>query len=1115
MSFRAHIQPILVFLCLMALVWQGCNVSSGGDGGAAGRGGGDTINLALTTANDARTIVTGGNNLVIQLTVTDNAGNGISGSEVRFTTTAGTLTADGLTESTDTTDANGVATATLTSSNTVETARVTAEVSGFSQAIRISFVSGDPASVSLSAVPNVLAPGATTTVRVVVRDANSLPVEGVTVSLSIPTNSSGGLLNPTSGTTGSSGEVLAEYTAGSLLGTDVVQGTIGTLSDTVEISVQTTKIIPTNIQLFVSPSPQLDTDKDPKGVDCAQSVTLTARVTDDSNNVIQGVEVAFSSDFGSIGVLNAATDADGLARAGLDICGDPTNRPIGDATNPPITATATAGSLEDTEEIAVTGTTVTVSGANSAVRSDTETLSLAVLLRDAAGDGIADKAINLESGLGNTLPASVTTDANGQATFDYTPVNSGTDIITARALGAIGSLNLTVSAADFRFILEDVNGNGVLDAGEDLNANNTLDNKIPAEVLLNVDQIIRIRWVGEDGSPQSNQLINFSTTRGTLTQLAPGSNTTDANGVASMVIRSDNAGRAVITASANTAGGPSSQISTEFVATNPTTLFLQAAPTTVGVNLNGVTDQKSIVTAIVRDPNGNLVKNQTVRFLLNDTTGGTIFPAQAETDSFGRASTVYTAGATPSAQDGVIIDAEVLGQIDAGCDPAADDPGGACDRVTLTVAKQQMFVVLGTGNDIVKDGELYRKPYTVLVTDVNGNPIANATVELNLYPTRYEKGFYTRFYDETGECVGWGKVRTVTPAATLFPSPDNVDQACDNEDLNRNGFLDVDLGEDVNNNGSLEPANPAAPLGTVTTNENGFGFFNVSYAREFTWVEVEIEARATVGGSEGFSTARFFLPGLASDFDDCDVAPPGLYSAYGQATSCGCDELDDPTCPVVTSLRPVQFAQVSPGDFIPAAGGTANAVEFSISGGGGVSYQVFLVGDSAGTLRTSLQDPATDPTIQVGDVINVNAGDTFFLVALPNQFTNPRTLSFYATDDTTGIFSEQEDVIQDAATDVSLTRTAGPSPVPNLGATLTFTVSGGTGSTYTVSTDVGDFDRIGGIAITPTATINVDPGVAFNLVVQQNNTGAVRTITLTAVDGLAPNLTDTLTIDQE
>jgi adhesin/invasin len=305
-------------------------------------------------------------------------------------------------------------------------------------------------------------------------------------------------------------------------------------------------------------------------------------------------------------------------------------------------------------------------------------------------------------------------------------------------------------------------------------------------------------------------------------------------------------------------------------------------PTTLGVNATGSTAQQSVITAIVQDAAGNLVGGREVRFLLMDTTGGTIFPAAAVTDDFGRASTVYTAGAVPSAQDGVTIQATVTGT-------------AVVQQVKLTVARQALFVILGTGNLLqALSSTQYAKPYSALVTDANGNPVANATIELSVLPTRYQKGVYELIFDDTN-CMGWAK------------GPSTI--TCPNEDLNLNGALDRDedrngncvldpgedlnqdnvlgRGEDFNGNCVLDPGNVATTVpGTVVTDASGFAFFNVVYAKEFTWVEVALEARTTVAGSASSSQVVFFLSGLLSDFSDCNVPPPGVVSPYGMAATC-------------------------------------------------------------------------------------------------------------------------------------------------------------------------------------------------------------------------------------
>jgi Bacterial Ig-like domain (group 1) len=277
------------------------------------------------------------------------------------------------------------------------------------------------------------------------------------------------------------------------------------------------------------------------------------------------------------------------------------------------------------------------------------------------------------------------------------------------------------------------------------------------------------------------------------------------------------------------------------------------------VNAADSADQQSIITAIVRDPNNNPVKNQTVSFSLTDVSGGRISPASAITDSFGRASTVYTAGPTPSAQDGVVIDARV-----------AD----ATDRVTLTVAQQAFFITLGTGNTITEPNSTsYLYPYQVLVTDVNSNPVSGVKVELSLFPIQYRKGFYVPLLDkETDGFIRW------TPKVRI---------TCPNEDNNRNGILEEEKGEDVNENGRLDPGNVATVPTFVTTGSDGIAHFDIDYPQDHAnWATVELEARTAVVGSESSAKATFILPIVDADVSNEDIIPPGVDSPFGTVADC-------------------------------------------------------------------------------------------------------------------------------------------------------------------------------------------------------------------------------------
>src|SRR5690606_8866239 len=246
------------------------------------------------------------------------------------------------------------------------------------------------------------------------------------------------------------------------------------------------------------------------------------------------------------------------------------------------------------------------------------------------------------------------------------------DTISATALGISATASVAVSNVAFTFSAPVTN------------------TEIPLNTLMDV-----VVNYSQGGGGLPGETIEFSTTRGTLSM---GTAVTDASGNATVQVSSTNAGPALLTAKIQS-NGTTIQRAVEFVATVPATLELQASPFTVATN------DQSTITAIVRDATGNLVKNQTVNFVLTDTSNGSLSVAQAVTNSQGRAQTCYNAGSSTSAVDGVRIDATVAGT-------------AVTDFVELTVAKREVFISLGTGNEIEEPNTAqYRKEWVIQVTD--------------------------------------------------------------------------------------------------------------------------------------------------------------------------------------------------------------------------------------------------------------------------------------------------------------------------------------------------------------------------------------------------------------
>ena len=568
---------------------------------------------------------------------------------------------------------------------------------------------------------------------------------------------------------------------------------------------------------MLTSSPQIPSDG-------TAAATISALVRDQNNNVMPDVTVVFTSNSGALAVSQPGkTDANGVVTATLNTAGDPTNRAI--------TVSGLAGSnTQATVTVNVIGTSLTITGPSSLPLGSSGNYS--VVLTNAGSVGIGNQNIAIKSAKANGLSATqLTTDAQGRAAFTMSATNGGADTVTATALGISANQPVAVSSDAFKFTTP----------------------AAATEVSLGSNVVITVQWQ-QNGTGVANQPINFASTRGTLNA---SSVNTDGTGSASVTISANNAGPAVITAvnPSNT----SVQLQIEFVATTPASLELQAEPFTVPTN------GQSTLTAIVRDAAGNLVKNQSVNFVLTDTTGGSLSVAQARTDSQGRAQSFYNASNTTSRVDGVVVTATVQGL------PAVTD------TAALTVAQREVFISIGTGNEISEPNTAqYLKQWVIQITDAQGNGVDLVDVDVSILSERYWDGI--RVYN--------GVIWATTPGSEALPL-----LGCPDEDINRNGTLDP--GEDLNNNKRIEAGNIASVAAhdvggsTVKTDKNGFALVDVYYPQEFAyWLEVTLEARTSVQGSEFSRRTTFVLPGLASDFNKEDVQPPGLFSPFGTDGLC-------------------------------------------------------------------------------------------------------------------------------------------------------------------------------------------------------------------------------------
>jgi hypothetical protein len=542
---------------------------------------------------------------------------------------------------------------------------------------------------------------------------------------------------------------------------------------------------------------------------------ITALVRNSSNQFMTGVPVVFSANNnGSLLITQATTDDSGMATATLSTVGDPSIRSI--------TVSALAGSITSTVNVGVSGSTLAVQGPPGLTQAQAGTFTATLL--DAGGKAVPGAVLTVASSPASTLtPTSVTTNSNGQASFTMNASAGGAYTLTVSGAGLSATQQVTVNADSFTITSPAANP--------------------ITEVALGATQQINVRWFS-NGNPVNGATVAFATTRGTLSSTTA----TTVAGIATVTVSASNAGAAIVTA---TGGTSSAQVPLEFIATTPASLDLQPSRFTIS------TGQTSTITAVVRDAAGNLVKNKAVTFALTDVTGGTLSLGVATTDSQGRAQTVYTAGQTTSANGGVIITATVAGV--------------APKQVALTVAGRQVFLSIGTGNEIAEPNTAqYKVEYIVQVTDSSGNGVASVPVSLTVLSQTYFKG---------------NRIAAPLPA-TGWSTSYSVPGGCLDEDVNRNGQLDP--AEDFNASGRLDAGNIATVLpANATTDADGFVLVSVYYPQEYAYyLTVSLSASTTVQGTEYVRSSTFVLTGLSTDFNDATKAPPGPVSPFGTANIC-------------------------------------------------------------------------------------------------------------------------------------------------------------------------------------------------------------------------------------
>ena len=808
-----------------------------GDGGTTS----PTYSIALTLENESGASdnsLSEDNSLFVVATVSDQDGNPHADALLTFTLSNEQLAEFGNDTGTARTNSNGVARLRLNASTASGDGEITAALG-----------SGETGTTTFSATAVTSTDPTTISVSLALQNAdgeadNSLSSSNALVALATVTNSEGepqadllltfSLSNDDLATfsndtatalTNAEGVASIGMSVGSASGDGEVTATLPTgEADSTTFSSEGSTTVseePASLDLFASSILLPSSGND--------QIELIALVKNAQSVLMEGVDVSFfaeNEDGLQIQLSQPVTAEDGTARAFVSTRNNAMNRPA--------EVFAQAGSLPAEKIlIEISGTEVTANGPSSVILNSTAEFTLRV--QDSDGNPLGNESIIIEPGTGTFDNTAVTTGANGQVSVTYTAVQSGTDSFNVRALGALTVVTIQVQQDEFDF-----------------------DNIPQSEIPLNTPTLVSVQWL-KDNLPVVGQEVTFSISRG---EFVNGStSTTDSNGVAQVSIQADNAGIASLTATGLDSSDGSSVSAVEevaFIAVVPATIIADATPDIIGPD-----GQTSTITAIVRDPSGNLVKDQVINFNVNDTSTGFISPSQSRTDSNGVASTVFTSGST-SSEDAVIISAEV-----------ASNPS-IRDTVNMTVGSRPFDISIGTGNTLEEpDTETYLKRFAVFVSDSAGRPVSGVSLTASATPVKRtepdNRGIYLK-----GRW-NWNEDRSIwEPIVTAV---------CQNEDANSNGILDA--GEDTNGDTFLTPG----IVGTISVGGNGVTDINgqaeliYRYPASYGyWYDTVITIFGQSNGSES-SADHFYRLGVSSE--DLTNEGAGLpANPFGMSNSC-------------------------------------------------------------------------------------------------------------------------------------------------------------------------------------------------------------------------------------
>ena len=556
--------------------------------------------------------------------------------------------------------------------------------------------------------------------------------------------------------------------------------------------------------------------------------------------------------------------------------------------------------VEQTIEIPIQGTRVENINLNKTQLLPTDTFNITKgTLVDGNGKPLANTPIELVNN-SSTSSLGITTNTDAQGNFAFNNV-----AISRFATNPDGTVNIAAKIGTGNTV-QTIDSIAVLNI---IAASNTSIAYQGSAQNLIVNQFIPITINTPNLS--DNTVITISTTKGTVsltnTPSAGSADTTRIqtkvlNKKATVYLYSKSPGEAKLTVQTVDQSGINTILKEDnvnFVSILPTKLALQLEKTVVSTN------GYSKVIAKVLDAHDAPVKNAIVSFsILSDPSSGSLNNATVLTDAAGQAIISYNAGAVPSPVNGVKIQATVnsLYIYDNQAIPVETPITllSALQNLTVQTFASTIGVSFADRVSASADSVYYLRNGSVFIVNSVGQPAANTPVSIKVIPTVYYKGYWAIIKDINDKPL-WAQFKnnyvldsqgnyTLNPDGSKKIDSKPGTYSCDNEDTNRNGFMDP--GEDVNQNGQLDPINPAtilSPTGeplattqTIMTDATGKLDFKVRYPKQYSeWLDATVTVSTKVDGTESIQSTNLTFPPLADDVVIGVPLRPNWYSPLG------------------------------------------------------------------------------------------------------------------------------------------------------------------------------------------------------------------------------------------